>query len=725
MKNNKLLGIVFLLSLSGCQFLGGSSSSSSPVMKESSNSSTTTLISSSTSNNKESSTSSSNSSSSSSSSLYFASEEEILNAISTGINNQSKVQKGTINLKNSSEVNAEYVFVNDKYGPSIKYIFKDSINYYGYDAQNKFYGLTDKNGKLSSASNQGENLIKGYNIDIYNGTEYYGAEGLLSYINELIVNNANLDFEILGASSGYKFKVGFVDIVNNNPRLYLSTVSFNLKNDIISYLDVKVDKYVNTSTQTNVLPDFSTNTYYLSLTAKPSTSYNVNFEQSSGVRENDNTYDIETLLLSSFDLINGSNVTLLDSLTLKKGVNVSYSLKNCLPSTANKNVDILKVNVVSGEKVLTADYNGSTGTLTFKPTKIGECVIEISSRRITKTINVKVKEPDPTNITVMYYSKNASSYDYNMINDEKHINVYENTSIYLKASFQPNDALQSFGVRAISSNKDNVTYENFIISSGVKDHETIKTSFLEKGDYVLEVYSLSNENLKETLTVTVNEKPEIDTLISNRYVQKSADGGFGVDINFTPSIGNSKVGSVNIIDGYEAKENRNKTYTYSYDEDAKTFTLMDGTNVAAAKLEFNDKYNLVYTRASSQVEVSLIVYTPIVTVSGEWSGNIFTDSDGVRHSLSIYFKTDGSGTFTYNALKNFSSIDLFEEDINATAVEGEDETINITFDQSSLESIYSHNKITSITNIVGCSTSVALTVTFNGQDYNVNLTRGG
>lgn len=728
MKKNKLLGIVFLLSLSGCNVGNTSNSSSSKVSNTNSVSVSTnsSSMSSSSSSSSMSSSSSSSSTSSSSSSLRFSTEEEIKEALELGINNKSKVQKGVLNLKTSSESKVEYVFGNDKYGISTKFINKDSIDYYGYDAQNVFYGLTDKNGSLSSSANQDENFLFGPSVDVYNGTKYYGAEGLLTFINELVNQNSNLDFEILGSYSGYKFKVSFVEVVNNQPRLYLNTVQFNIgENNILSYLDVKVDKYTNTSTQTNVIPDFSTNTYYLSLTAKPTTSYTVNYEQFAGERETDSSYDIENLLFKSFDLVTSTNSVLGTDVTLKKGTKETYTISNFLPDTANAAVDKLKVKVVSGDSAVSGTYNSSNGKITLNPTKIGNCVIEISSRRVTKTINVTVGEPDPTSISVMYYSKSGSSFEYNIIDESKHIDIYENTSIYLKASFQPTDANQKFGVKAIGDNKESVTYEDFIVDNGLRQFDTIKTTFLAKGNYTIEVYSLNNEELKETLTVSVNDAPSFEELINNRYVQKSADSGFGVDINFTPSVDNLKVGSVSISDAYETKDYKNKTYSYTYDEETKVFTLMDGTNVSLAKLEFNDKFNLIYTRLSSQVEVQLIVYSPIVEVSGEWSGNICTDEEGIRHSITISFRNDGSGSFQYSSIKGFSSTGGFEVSINASAVKGEDDTVNITFDEASLNRIYSKNIITSISNIVGCSTSVALSVTFNGVNYNVNLTPGG
>lgn len=719
MKKNKLLGILFLLSLSGCNVGNTSNSSSSKV-------SNTNSVNVSTNSSSMSSSSSSSSTSSSSSSLRFSTEEEIKEALELGINNKSKVQKGVLNLKTSSESKVEYIFGNDKYGVSTKFINKDSIDYYGYDAQNVFYGLTDKNGSLSSSANQDENLLFGPSVDVYNGTKYYGAEGLLTFINELVNQNSNLDFEILGSYSGYKFKVSFVEVVNNQPRLYLNTVQFNIgENNILSYLDVKVDKYTNTSTQTNVIPDFSTNTYYLSLTAKPTTSYTVNYEQFAGERETDSSYDIENLLFKSFDLVTSTNSVLGTDVTLKKGTKETYTISNFLPDTANAAVDKLKVKVVSGDSAVSGTYNSSNGKITLNPTKIGNCVIEISSRRVTKTINVTVGEPDPTSISVMYYSKSGSSFEYNIIDESKHIDIYENTSIYLKASFQPTDANQKFGVKAIGDNKESVTYEDFIVDNGLRQFDTIKTTFLAKGNYTIEVYSLNNEELKETLTVSVNDAPSFEELINNRYVQKSADSGFGVDINFTPSVDNLKVGSVSISDAYETKDYKNKTYSYTYDEETKVFTLMDGTNVSLAKLEFNDKFNLIYTRLSSQVEVQLIVYSPIVEVSGEWSGNICTDEEGVRHSITISFRNDGSGSFQYSSIKGFSSTGGFEVSINASAVKGDDDTVNITFDEASLNRIYSKNKITSISNIVGCSTSVTMSVTFNGVNYNVNLTPGG
>ena len=310
--------------------------------------------------------------------------------------------------------------------------------------------------------------------------------------------------------------------------------------------------------------------------------------------------------------------------------------------------------------------------------------------------------------------------------ENNYIEIYEGTEIYIKGNVLPKDASQDIAVKGQGENKEDVSTENTSIDTGAVLHNVVKTTFANVGEYTIKVYALADENINLIVTVNVKEAPSLETLISNRYILKSESGAVAVDVNFTPSV-DLKHGVVSIFDLYEPKDSRNMTYNYEYNETTKSFILTntdDSTTEVKAKLEFSASYNLTYVRPSSGVYVQLIVYSPIVLVAGEWTGMI-TSEGNIRHMITLYFMNDGSGYFAYDAIDGFSSSEHYDVDINATGVENEDGSINISLSENSLNSIYGYSKITSVSNIVKSGTKISLSITFDGVDYNVDLTKGG
>lgn len=672
------------------------------------------------------------SSSSFNDSVIKVDKETILSAMDLAINNKDKVQKGSLVYKTTSERKYEYSYGSDSYGnfTNLKNISNNVDTYYGYNASEKFYGINvDSKNKITGINNPNELNILGPAINpLVTSNYYYGAENLLEHYKTLVTENQNLDFEIEGAvpSTSYKFTIGFAEVISNAPRLYVSTVQFTNSDNVLTSLNVKVEKYENTTTTTNVIPDFSTGTYYLNNKAKPFSTCEITYTQNVGERNAVNPYNIEEFYYSSFELEDENGNKVNDKLTLKNSVEHSFKVVDYLPSTALSTVDKLSVKVVEGANAVSSSYDFNSGTLKLKGIRLDTCKIEISSEKVTKTIDVNVIKPDPQSMSVIYFTKNNDSYEYNMVNDN-HITIFEGTDIYLKGNVSPSSSNPEFGVKALGDNADKLSFEATTIQSGVVEHNVYKTSFAELGVYTVYIYSLATEKVNQTVTIEVVPLTPLEELLSRRYVMLNEVKEIGVEIKFYPNEGDPTRGFVTLYDSYDRGGVANFEFNYVYDESTKVFALTDKATNEAVKQElmFNDKLNLIYGRANPSTYVQLSVYSELLVLRGEWSGAFLVEDGGnTRHTIDFFIHENGETSFTYSRIESFSATDTFRAEINVSAVRNEDDTVSITIDADSMSYISENSKFSSISNMVCEKSVITLNLVFDGVEYTAKLSRG-
>ena len=747
MKNKKLLAmsLVFISSLVACnnkvsssnEVSSSSSSSYSETVSSSSTVSTnvesTISSSSSISSSSTSSSTVSSSSSSSTSSSTSSSEEKVLedviDKIELGVNSHDKVKSGTLTYNEGSDVVTNYEFGVDKYGKFVHIEEKNNKHtYYGYNASNELYGIVDTNGSYSvPLGTPSENNLLGPIISPFGYSEkdkMYGSKHFMENVLNEVKENKNKDFLNLSKeSTGYKFSYGKV-VKATRTYLWINTISFELEGDAFKSIEAKFEGY------TSITADFEYDgVYYINDGAKVNKTITVKYDQVIGEKDAVNPHDIESYYFSSFDIKDDKGNIVGDTLTLNVDTSKDFTLENFMPTTALAAFDSISVKEETGS--IKGNYMPSLNTLSLRPSVEGDFVVTLSTKKITKTINVHVDKALPNDLNVYYYVKCGSEYGIDLISSEDNVvKTYKNSEVYLKPAFSPMKADQSHKIEVLSDNKDSFIYEEVQIKTtavGENYNDVYKVKATEVGTYIIRFTSLIDPSIYLDVEYQVSEIPDIASLLEHRYV-RNTKGKVYVDVNFTPSATNYKEGSVS-IDNVESGGDNNGTFKYTYNEETKYFDLTklneDGSIKENAefkvKLGFNENYQLVYELGESAQELSIYSYELMISRI-EWQGR-----DSNNAWVTFGFNQDGTGTFGYSRSdENFQVVESYHCKITyTTSKQGDDIVIELT--ESSKKEIYKFKAITSISSITTDDKFAELTLTLkiNNKEEIVTLRQGG
>lgn len=701
MKIKNIISLFMLFSLTACG--NSNTSSSSPAVStnasegtsssslvssnstlSTSSSSVSSVLSSSTVSSTISSTlSSTSSSTSSSSSSEFVDleKENILKAMEEGISNNSKVVSGSLYYKTTKEDTVAYEFGNDKYGQFSYYKFDSVEEYYGHNASSERYGLKIERKKLSKINlDDAEMLVNGPEVKPY--TELlYGAEGYMKYMYDMIIENKNYDYQSLSMENGFKFSIGKVTTAGTKNYVWINTVEFTLENGAFKNIKATLDKY------SDVGINYVTDAYYINPGAKIVSTYKVEFEQVIGERTLENPYDIETYYYDSFDLINNEGTALGDNVSILAGENYDYSISNVLPSTANVDVDPLSLKVIEGEDNVKGSYSTSTKKFTIKCAIPGEYKIEISTHDVSKVVAVTVLDPVPETIYITSYIYTGGSFNPDLhTEDGESLDIYVGSEIYLYPTIEPALSSQEYTIEEVGENKKLLMEKTEIntSSAGVRTKEVYKVVSNEVGEFTVKFTSKENKDVAISLVLNVKELPNFDDLISKKYIQFTS-GQMIVEVEFTPSDIDSKVGTVHINDSY-GEEN---TYNYSYDSSTRKFNLTLNNEAANVELEFDSIYKLVFIRKSTGANVSLSVFSiNVLLINAEWQGTIVAN----EFFIFTFNASRNKGEFMYTRSENFQQVEGYNCSFEYTTEEC-DEGYKIILTNDSIEKIKGCSRI--------------------------------
>ena len=743
-KNNKVFALCMLLvsTLVACNSKNSSSSkeesskntvsSISSEIKDStassSISSTSSDVSSSTSSSsstkEELSSTSTNSSTSSSVEVIL---EDVKEKIELGLENLSKVKSGTLTYNEGSDVVTTYEYGVDKYGDFIHINEKGTTDkYYGYNASKEVYGIQESKGVMRVPLGAiTEKNIDGPSISPFGYSEndkMYGVKGVMEEFLNAITLDKNKDFVNMSTESeGYKFSFGKV-VQDYKTFLWVNTISFELEGDAFKSIECTFKKY------SSITADFENDgVYYLNDNAKASQTIKATFEQEIGEKDAVNPHDIETYYISSFNLKDEKGNEVVDSLTMNADTPKELTVESILPETASSAIDTIEVSEATGK--VSGTYKASTGVITLNSSVEGDYEVVLKTKNTTRTINVRVNKAVPTSLSIMFYTECGYEYTVDLLYEEKDtITTYVGSDVYLRPSFSPNKADQGNVLEVLSKNKNSLSIEETQIISGVGNNvvDVYKLNASEAGVYNLKVTSTQDSSITKEFKFEVLESPDFEDIFKSRYV-RNTKGSIYVDLNFTPSELDKKVGTVTVSD-VNAGASDNGTYKYVYNDDTKEFALtkldelgnelQDEVNI---KIEFGTNYEMVYSRGtSSQI---LNVFSHALMISRiEWQGR---DSDGGWTTFS--FNEDGTGKFGYHKSdENWETVVSFSCDITFK-VEEVDGSLYVTLDEKSLEKIYKSGIISNVGVISLDSSykSFELTLTVNNKEETITFRHGG
>ena len=691
-----LFGVALnLFFLAGCTTKASDSFSSNSSSGSSSSSSKISVSSSSSSSQ-----SSSSSLSSSSSIKEKYSKEKIIELLQKNISNQTKVKSASIQNKNDySTTTTNYEFGTDKYGSFVYISDNYSQKYYGLDANGNAYGLQISSNMLSSVyENVTNDMIFGPAVSFYDySINIYGVEGLLNEMKSLVVENKNLDLELGEFNenfSSYSFTIGkaIKNTYTNEYSLFVSKYSIKTTNDIITSLVAEINKY----SSTDITADYEKDGVYLIKDGATPTKTSLSYTQVIGERTLNNPYDIEALSYSSYSLKDSNGNVVTDSFSFNAGLPGILNIDSFLPSTADGNVDKI---AISEKNNNTNIYGYATnGQITLSCQTAGDYVVVLKSRKIEKTINVKVETPLPESLSVFSYIYEGKSYNSAVIENE--ITTYKNVDVYFSATISPSKANQKYSCSM--ADNPNATLVEDQIKLNSWDNNTTKVYKFNSssvGEYSIIFKSAELDSITKTITIKVVENPNTNDILSKKYVNASGTKIYQ-QVIFAPSASDTKIGTAKIDDilidkTTYAETTRSNTVSYAYNEETRSF-ILSGENSDLYKLYFSGDYKLVLESKDTNGNTNVVALSEFSCFSmlrgGLWS--YFNDGE----YLSIEFATEKSGLFSYNTTYNLQISFVLKEEDDKFVVELSDSSLDLLERECeiSIEEIYTDKSVSNV-----------------------------
>ncbi len=671
-----------------------------------------------------------------------------LEGIDLGIAGASKVASGTLVKNQGAEVTVTYAFGTDKYGEFIhieevgEYMTTEKV--YGHDAAGNLYGIQDQGFGWQSAGGYNgldPNSIKGPLFGIY--VDLYGVTGILEYFKTVITANPNHDFVDLSTTTEYGFKLSEVVDTGWSTVLYATDVEFTIADEAVNSLSISVSQY----SEDKFTADLENEgVYVLNPGAEPNSVELGTFTQVIGERVAVNEIDVENFYYSDFDLVDEDGAALADTIEMKVGVEFTICLANIAPSTASDSIDKITVKQVSGPEFGINGYIFN-GEITLTANAEGEFVVEISSKNVTKTLNVTVTLPAPEEMTVWVYTEGDYGYDADGISPEG-LTVYLGQTVYLAADMLPYSADQGYTANIDSNDYGTLTLnEEFYPNNWADPMIAYEFAATAIGTAELTFTSTADSTISETILVHVKDIPSLSSFVNKRYVYTES-GNLVADVTLSNLEGNN--GTVDIA--YTSFDmdpttwemvgtTTTGTYNFAYDPTTTTFALTDadGASVTSYTLKFNASYELVLSvvvgegdEAYSQ-SYPLSEYSPIALVDGITWRYVIDEKEGEdglmvqMETIDFTFYADGTAEFMYMKRNQDDmyewDADLYGEFTYTYAMNGDE--LVISLDDDAVAAITGNDFIDSVDSTMTFNADLnelTITISINGVSNTYTLT---
>lgn len=506
-----------------------------------------------------------------------------------------------------------------------------------------------------------ENVL-GYSFDTC-----YGIENLISSLFACGKENVNKDFEFELKDDTYSFAFNYWKLgYGSTPsQLFDLKVSFKLGNESeLSNASVEVNMYYSSS----FIFDTELNIVYLTDDAEINETISYEVSQVVGTRNYTCPVQLSDFYAESFDLMfKGEEVTSETTISIVNEEYVSLLMDNVLPATTSFDFDECEINIVEGEEYGISGY-AYNEIVTISASIVGNYVVEIKTKNVTKTFKVEVTEALPTSITYFYSPiKPDGSYDTIMVNDDV-INGYINNEYILTANVLPSNAEQGYTCEVVSDNKDSATLitREFALSetADLTDHWCFSAS--KEGTYTVRISSTVVNDVYRDITFKIGAKPSFSSVLSSDEFAYVDYGGISYLFDFTPSASDDNSGTVVITD-YASSDTETASYSISKAENGYNVAL---THISGEEFKFTlamtDSFDLYvyfeYEGGEGSSYEKLSVVSPELYLCGNWSGEI--EDKELNLEMYIYNDRRVSITIYGNGIyqSGFGSITLTESD---------------------------------------------------------------
>ena len=454
--------------------------------------------------------------------------------------------------------------------------------------------------------------------------------------------------------------------------------------------------------------------------SKANTSKNIyEFNQNIGPKATKNPYSPEIICASDFDLVDVEEKVYgeanadgnYDAVQIKTGIASALVLNidNLAPKSANLDID--KVQIYYGEGG-TADWSSyvyakyEDGVLTIRgtnvssnPEEVATEYVYIKSFFVEKVIKVEVTEVGPSS-TITPQVLGTNMWGEEEFVEGTTITAYLGSSAYFNAAFDSNSLTEY--TAALKETYTGVTLEETEYTAGWNTQDCYALNATAAGTYVVVLTYTANPELKAEITIDVVTPPTLADIISTPLIGKQGSmmGSVAFTLMFTPNT-NPNTGSLSVkkveSSMYGDSSTVNASYTYSYDETTKSFTLTETTETGLEiEVSINNTYKVTVFDTMSYNTVTLDEFSLI----GAWEATYTHPRLGEATTyLELYEDGTGSAinhpsgvsaTFTYTIKDNVITF-VTEEGVEIST--GNTATLNadltLSLDVNGLTIVYS------------------------------------
>ena len=569
------------------------------------------------------------------------------------------------------------------------------------------------------------------------GTKYNGVYNTINALYKELEGVVGDPYQELGECSHLDnatgFKFGYNRLRSAYNRWYYEkvTVEFTLTEaGAINKAYIKIDKYISKENPAYGETDYEAGTALPSdlpieikekqdeagLTKKyfvfkdgadttPSDSTNWKFNQESGVKASDdeNPYLASKITVSDFKIFDADNKELNDgdsiSLDLDNGNSIkdegnhrfelTFSIGNVLPETANINLDAIDVEVsgVGKDGHIVGDFDPAyatisnyDGSITLRFNRPGDYDVTFKTSSVTKTIHYSVDYEAPLTIegTVHNGEKNSS------FSPESSFAMYKSNKIYIGANIGDNnggngDAFEP-GFTAVVD-KTTAKLEKTTLNVNGKDVECYAFTATEAGDYVITITGAKPDSDRaaatSTLKINVADNPTLASILAkydNKYEAVVSE-----DEIYSLEFTDDKFTIYNKYDHTKYAE-----YDYTYDAETRTFVCIPGGNASGIDKNFELTMSNYYVLSLVDVDTkaSYILKKPTSDITDEDWAVLKGKYEATLGSTSYTFDfkqgdTKGEGSFTVTiGTKNCAYTYKYENEtgklLTSIAIDGND-----------------------------------------------------
>ncbi len=492
--------------------------------------------------------------------------------------------------------------------------------------------------------------VRGFRFDpviIDDIMSFYGAEELVLNLYDEAQYDDNGDLEVSFKLEGGKivaaYKFGYHDI---DGYFFYLTVDFTLAADgWLETVDIYSYKYG--------AGKYEKDGEYYVATGNADYIYHITVIQSNECENADveNPYAPEKIYVQSFDMMTAATggTALGDVLEVEAATSqVRYYLQNVTPSTAIAELNPVTFEI-DGEAIgffdtrLMVNYSKEGGYLGIRPNElVGEYPLTIKVGDASKTVLVKVLAATPTSLT-------ANVFDGVVYNKTTTASTYEGMNVRFNAVANVAYADASFTAEITSSNAADATLTwDSEAGEYVFNSATI-------GEYTIKLTSTKAPSVTSTLTVSVNELPDVASILSGEYeyaMMLGEDPYVVYTAAFTPDTTAEGISGT-----VEVTWNGQGTVVYAYTYDAANglqLTKTSGADITTT-IGLSEEFALYIENNGSQYALTK------KTAGGEEGGGEDDKSPMYSYAVilsGVHSQSVNVGMVVYNAIVTFKPAEM-------------------------------------------------------------------